>query len=183
MLCHQSAPRVGCPGLCLPLSSDQIGRLCRTAEVFAERVVRRLGLSREDWNDLRQDIALQVLRRLRHFDERRAPFGAFVDLVARRAAERLKAKAARRRAWEILVNPQFPDPADPTGDDADDGDGGTTLFHAEDQKRTPEHVRIDRLAGCVLDYAGHGMVTVVQHRLGSNRFSYRAIKTTPRRAA
>ena len=54
---------------------------------------------------------------------------------------------------------------------------------AEDQRRTPEHVRIDRLAGCVLDYAGHGMVTLVQRRLGSNRFSYRAIKTTPRRAS
>ena len=93
--------RTPIPRPCLPpLSPDQVRRLCRSAEFFAGRVVRRLELSRDDWGDFRQEIALQVLVRLRHFDESRSPFGAFVDLVARRAAARLKARAAQRRAWE-----------------------------------------------------------------------------------
>jgi hypothetical protein len=135
MLAHQPASRVGCSNqpFCPPLSADQVRRLCRSAEFFAGRLVRRLELSREDWGDFRQEIALQVLTRLRHFDESRAPFGAFVDLVARRAANRLKARAARRRAWELLVDPQSSDPTDPTGDDADEGADRTTVFRAEDR--------------------------------------------------
>ena len=120
-------------GRCPPLSPDQVRRLCRSAEFFAGRVVRRLELSRDDWGDFRQEIALQVLARLRHFDEGRSPFGAFVDLVARRAAERLKARAARRRVWELLVDPQALDPADPTGDDADERVFRITVFRAEDR--------------------------------------------------
>ncbi|CAK0740068.1 hypothetical protein CCP1ISM_1120005 [Azospirillaceae bacterium] len=72
-----------------------------------------------------------MLLRLRHFDERRAPFGAFVDLVARQAAGRLKARTACRQAWEFLVDPQGADPADATGDDADDGRVRLTRFQTE----------------------------------------------------
>ena len=130
-------------GRCPPLSPDQVRRLCRSAEFFAGRVVRRLELSRDDWGDFRQEIALQVLTRLRHFDESRSPFGAFVDLVARRAAERLKARAARRRAWELLVDPQAPDPDDPTGDDADERVFRATVFRAEDRHLACADLRHD----------------------------------------
>ena len=126
-----------------PLSPEQIRRLCRTAEVFAEGVVRCLNLSRDDWSDLRQDIALQVLLRLRHFDERRAPFGAFVDLIARRAAGRLKARAARRRERELLLNPQFSDPVGLSEDGADDQDCRTTLFYADDPRFARAEFRHD----------------------------------------
>ena len=53
----------------------------------------------------------------------------------------------------------------------------------EDEKRTPEHARIDSLAACVLDYSGHGMVALVQRRLGRRRFSYLALRIVPRRAS
>ena len=114
---------------CPPLSPEQLRRLYQTAGVFAEGAGRHLGLSWGDRSDLCQEIILQVLLRLRHLDEEKAPFGAFIDLVARRAAERLKAKIARRWAWELLVDPSEPDYAG----EGDDG-GGYSPFCAEDPR-------------------------------------------------
>ena len=53
----------------------------------------------------------------------------------------------------------------------------------EDQRKTPDHARVDQLANSILGFVGHGMVTLVQRRLAPNRFSYLAVKTTPRRVS
>ena len=53
----------------------------------------------------------------------------------------------------------------------------------EGKSMTGEHVRIDLLGACVFSFAGHGMVHLVQRRLGCRQYSYLAIKATPRRAA
>jgi hypothetical protein len=49
--------------------------------------------------------------------------------------------------------------------------------------RTEDQLRIDLLAICVLSYAAHRMVHLLQRRLDDQRCSYLAVRSTPRRRA
>lgn len=135
----------------------QILRLNCASQFFADGIGRSLGLSREDRWDLRQDIALAILLRLRHFDAGRGPFGAFIELVARRAAGRLKARIVRRWMQEFLVNPHLPDPVDYSDEGADDQDGRLTLFFADDRQfavvefRHDLRAALERAPGRIID--------------------------------
>ena len=102
-----SQPRSPAPasGAAATLSAADTDRLYRAADFFARGLVRGLGLNRDEGRDLRQEIVLRVLERLGRFDPERGPFGAFVDLVAKRAAQRLQLSAIRNRRT-IRVDPR-----------------------------------------------------------------------------
>jgi len=87
-----------------PITQSEVGRICQAIDYFASKTARSLSLSGQDQQDLRQEIALEILRRLDRFDENRGPFGAFVDMLAAHAAQRLWAGFARRSRSKILVS-------------------------------------------------------------------------------
>jgi RNA polymerase sigma-70 factor (ECF subfamily) len=70
------------------------------ADTAAARLWRRLALPRADLDDLRQDLLLDLIRRLPAFDASRGSIAAFAGIVLRNQATRIAARVAReRRGW------------------------------------------------------------------------------------
>ena len=94
-----------------PLSRLHTRRVVRRAAYHAQRTAAIRRLSSADRDDLRQDIALDILTRLSAFDPSRSSFETFVELVATRAAQSHGERAARaRRAVQMtpieLIDPE-----------------------------------------------------------------------------
>jgi RNA polymerase sigma-70 factor (ECF subfamily) len=70
------------------------------ADYHAARIARRLNLSRDDCDDLRQDLLTEMIDRLRRFDAEKAAVSTFIDLLARHAAYAL---VRRHRALRRLL--------------------------------------------------------------------------------
>lgn len=77
------------------LSRLEIDRVVHVADYHARRSAAVRQLPCADRDDLRQDIAVEVLGRLTAFDPARAAFGTFVDLLAAHAASRHGDRARR----------------------------------------------------------------------------------------
>jgi RNA polymerase sigma-70 factor (ECF subfamily) len=89
--------------ICLPT-------LQAAADYHAARVARRLNLSRDDCDDLRQDLLTEMIDRLRRFDAEKAAVSTFIDLLARHAAYALvrRHRALRRlRAHTISLDDEI----------------------------------------------------------------------------
>jgi RNA polymerase sigma-70 factor (ECF subfamily) len=72
------------------------------AEIRASRLVARSGFTRDDWEDLRQDLLLDYLERMPLFDSRRGePRGFMFGVVRHRAAQ---LAAEQRRRVQILAD-------------------------------------------------------------------------------
>ena len=67
------------------------------ADAAAARLRRRLGLPRADLDDLRQDLLLDLIRRLPAFDVRRGSIGAFAGIVLRNQASRIATRVSCER--------------------------------------------------------------------------------------
>jgi RNA polymerase sigma factor (sigma-70 family) len=80
------------------ISGSELLVLLREADVAAARVARRLQLPASDRDDVRQDILVDLLGRLRSFDPDRGTFGAFVGTIAGHRATRLTDRIRRRLA-------------------------------------------------------------------------------------
>jgi RNA polymerase sigma-70 factor (ECF subfamily) len=80
-----------------PISEPDLVTIMAEADAAAARLRRRLGLPRADLDDLRQDLLLDLIRRLPAFDVRRGSIGAFAGIVLRNQASRIATRIARER--------------------------------------------------------------------------------------
>jgi RNA polymerase sigma-70 factor (ECF subfamily) len=80
-----------------PISRPDPVTLLDEADAAAARLRRRLRLPRADLDDLRQDLLVDLIRRLPAFDARRGSIGAFAGIVLRNHASRIAARLARER--------------------------------------------------------------------------------------
>lgn len=80
-----------------PLSRADLVLLLTEADAAALRLWRRLHLPSADLEDLRQDLLLDLIRRLPAFDARRGTMGAFAGLVLRNHASRIATRTMRER--------------------------------------------------------------------------------------
>ena len=87
-------------------SSDLLLLLCR-CEAAAARFVRRLGLPTHERDDVRQDLLLDVFKRIRSFDPDRGSLGAFVETIIVHRTARLAKQVYRQRAIHAEP-PYFP---------------------------------------------------------------------------
>jgi RNA polymerase sigma-70 factor (ECF subfamily) len=80
------------------LSSDDFHVLQHEADMAARRLLRQLRLPKDDLSDIRQDLVLDALARLKWFDPQRGSFGAFLNAVMANKATRIarQVKAHRR---------------------------------------------------------------------------------------
>ena len=80
-----------------PLSKADLVTILDRADTAAARLRRRLRLPRTDQDDLRQDLLLDLIRRLPAFDARRGTIGAFAGIVLRNQSARIAARIVRDR--------------------------------------------------------------------------------------
>ena len=66
------------------------------AEIRASRLIGSHGFTRDDWDDLRQDLLLDYLERLPQFDAGRGDLRGFMFGVVRHRAAQLAARQQRR---------------------------------------------------------------------------------------
>jgi RNA polymerase sigma factor (sigma-70 family) len=89
----------------------------REAERAALRLVRRFRLPEADLDDLRQDLLVELLKRLHHFDPNRGTLGAFAATIIKHCASSF---ALRLRRDRTQIDPRSLDEPDKRPD-------GTTL--------------------------------------------------------
>ena len=80
-----------------PISRSDLVTLLDEADAAASRLRRRVRLPRADLDDLRQDLLVDLIRRLPAFDARRGSIGAFAGIVLRNQASRIATRVARER--------------------------------------------------------------------------------------
>jgi RNA polymerase sigma factor (sigma-70 family) len=86
------------------VSPSDLQVLLRESEVAAVRMVRRFRLPTCDRDDLRQDILVDLLRRITAFDPKRGTFGAFVGTIIAHRAARLTKRWRRQRVTMISLD-------------------------------------------------------------------------------
>lgn len=77
--------------------------LLRQASVIASVLVKSGAFSRDDWDDLRQELILDCINRIRRFDPARGTQQGFLFGVMRNHATVLLRRRCRRRKWEIAL--------------------------------------------------------------------------------
>lgn len=105
----------------------------RQAEIRASQLVACAGFTRDDWEDLRQDLLLDYLERLPLFDSERGEPRGFMFGVVRNRAARLAAQ--RRRAVCGVITDLPPRPHA-------DVDHDLRLDVAAAVARLPDHLRV-----------------------------------------
>ena len=80
-----------------PISEPELITILDEADAAAARIRRRLGLPRADLDDLRQDLLVDLIRRLPAFDARRGSIGAFAGIILRNQASRIATRLRRER--------------------------------------------------------------------------------------
>jgi RNA polymerase sigma-70 factor (ECF subfamily) len=80
------------------LSDTDLGTVLHEADVAARRLARRLGLPRHQIEDLRQELLVDLLRRMPAYRSCRGTMGAFAGIVFGHKASRIAASVRRERA-------------------------------------------------------------------------------------
>jgi RNA polymerase sigma-70 factor (ECF subfamily) len=84
-------------------NTSQTGKLLVQAEAAAVRLALKLSLGAQEIPDLRQDLMVDLIARLAHYDCRRGSLGAFAGVVFHHRASRI---AARIRLERRLFGPK-----------------------------------------------------------------------------
>lgn len=71
------------------VSAEDICQIIHLAGWEGTRLQRKLGVPKQDAEDFRQELLVDLFARLKHFDPDRGPFGAFAKTVMRHQASRL----------------------------------------------------------------------------------------------
>jgi RNA polymerase sigma-70 factor (ECF subfamily) len=79
------------------ISPTDLSIILLEADRAAMRLRRRLGLPRAEQADLRQELLVDLIRRMAAFDRRRGSLGAFAGIVLRNRASRIALDCARER--------------------------------------------------------------------------------------
>jgi DNA-directed RNA polymerase specialized sigma24 family protein len=90
----------------ISLSKPAIDTLIDEAARAAARAARRWRLTKHDREDLHQEILLDLLQRLKWFDESRGSLGAFAGRVARNQANRIAQRVARTNLVQVCTAPE-----------------------------------------------------------------------------
>ncbi|MFN3351246.1 hypothetical protein [Pseudorhodoplanes sp.] len=104
-----------------PISRADLQTLQHEADIAARRLIRKLHLSKEDLDDIRQDLLVDLIARLPAFDRQRGSLGAFAGVVMANRATRLAHKVKRERRLYGAV-PTSLDETLPEGDGTTRGD-------------------------------------------------------------
>src|SRR5271157_347960 len=99
------------PAVAIPLA-DVTPYLLQQTALRASLLRASFGFATDDWDDLRQDLALDCLRRLPRFDESRGNWKGFVHGVVRNHACVLASRQNQRRQFQPLEfdgDPELPD--------------------------------------------------------------------------
>lgn len=80
-----------------PIPDTDLLTILREADAAAGRLRRRLGLPRADLDDLRQELLLDLIRRLPAYDSRRGSVGAFAGIILRNQSSRIAMRLRRER--------------------------------------------------------------------------------------
>ena len=116
-----------------PISEPDLVTLLDEADAAAMRLRRRVRQPRADLDDLRQDLLLDLIRRLPAFDARRGSIGAFAGIILRNQASRIAARIRtdRRACGGRLLSLDAPGiDGRPLGDRLGEDDG-LAAWHGE----------------------------------------------------
>jgi RNA polymerase sigma-70 factor (ECF subfamily) len=120
--------------------------LLRLADQQAHRVCRKAGLPPQDREDLRQDLLLDLLSRLRSFEPNRGTLAALASTCFRHRAGRLTARARRERAFRHPVSLDAPLPGSDglaMGDTVAEADGYSAWLGQPTDAITATERRLD----------------------------------------
>ena len=136
------------------ISGGELKLLCREADREAGRLVRRLRLPIHEREDLRQDLLLDLIARLRSFDPSRGSLRAFVGTVVSHRAARLAGRIRRERLLFAPVSLDEPSPeseGSTLADSVPEADGYPALLGQPCDGFAPVERRIalDRALGCL----------------------------------
>ena len=112
------------------LQHQQTMLLQRAANRAAAHLVRIFGFPTHYLEDLRQEILVDLIERLRFFDPSRGPLGAFIAIVVKHRAGRLARRiASGRRCAPLSLDETIPDSGGITlGDTLGEEDGYAALM-------------------------------------------------------
>jgi len=127
------------------ISQDDLRIILHEADVAARRLLRRLRLSGDDLDDLRQDLLTDLVVRLPRFDRNRGSIGAFAGLVMANRATRIAKNVYRHRRMFGVLPLSIDDPL-PNGDGATRGD----LISEEESLAAFLGQPVNRIAGTEL---------------------------------
>lgn len=80
-----------------PISPAELSTLIDEADAAARRLHRKLALPAADLEDLRQDLLVDLIRRLPSYDSSRGSIGAFANIVLRNQCSRIAIRHYRQR--------------------------------------------------------------------------------------
>lgn len=101
-----------------PAFDDHTRRLIRYK---AHQLIGNHGFSRDDYDDLEQDLTLDLLQRMRKYDPNKATYNTFVSrVIQRKIANLIRHRTQEKRDYRREVVS--------LNDMIDDGDGGTVEF-------------------------------------------------------
>jgi hypothetical protein len=80
------------------LTATDLEWICRKSDFWAGRLVRRLGLAGHQREDLRQDLLVDLIARLKAFDPTRGTLAAFAEAVLSHQTSKLMKRLWRERA-------------------------------------------------------------------------------------
>ena len=113
-----------------PISHADLSTLLAEADAAARRLRRKLVLPAADLDDLRQDLLVDLLRRLPAYDPSRGSIGAFANIVLRNQSSRIAMRHHRKRRAQggPLLSLEVPltGTQDPVGDTLTEDDGLAT---------------------------------------------------------
>lgn len=103
----------------LPLFVDELTPfVMKQAEIRASRCITKFGLHAGDWEDLRQDLVLDCLRRLDHFDPTRGDWRPFVVGVIRNRSLKLLGRVTKQAGLGTAsyIGSDAPEEGEPASD-------------------------------------------------------------------
>lgn len=110
-----------------PISPDDLAKLIDEAAVAARRLQRKLVLPAADFEDLHQDLLVDLICRLPGFDARRGTIGAFANIVLRNQASRIALRHHRQRRMRggsmLSLEVPLAGAQEPVGDTLTEDDG------------------------------------------------------------
>lgn len=115
----------------IELSPEDIETLIREADAAAQRLRRKLCMPVCDLDDLRQDLLVDLLRRLPSYDSARGNIGAFAGLVLRNQSSRIAIRYHRQRRAQggalLSLDAPIAGTREPVGDTLTEADGLSAL--------------------------------------------------------